>query len=137
LIRLRGHHLICLHFFSGEGFQPEFIKNLRETIKKAEAGEAVCACPGPDDICNRCPYLKAELCLYNKEADEEIRTMDKAAQEFLNTKSGEEITWQELKEKIPGIFPSWSGQYCCGCDWKRVCDKNREFSLLMKEKSRT
>lgn len=136
MIRLRGHHLICLHFFSGEGFQPEFIKNLSGIIKKAAAGEEVSACPGPDDICNRCPYLKAETCLYSQKADKEIREMDKAAQELLNTKSGEAIKWRDLKEKIPGIFPAWSGQYCCGCDWKRVCEKNREFSRLMKGKSR-
>jgi uncharacterized protein len=136
LIRLRGHHLICLQFFSGEGFQPEFIENLREIIKKAEAGEEVCACPGPDDICSRCPYLKAETCLYNKDADEEISKMDQAAQELLNTNAGEEIKWRDLKEKIPGIFAVWSGHYCSGCDWKRVCEKDREFSRLMKGESR-
>jgi uncharacterized protein len=136
LIRLRGHHLICLHFFSGEGFQTEFIENLREIIKNAEAGEEVCACSGPDDICNRCPYLKAELCLYKKEADEEIRKMDQAAQELLHINTREEINWLDLTEKITGIFSAWSGQYCIGCDWKRVCEKNREFSRLMRARSR-
>ena len=136
MISLRGHHLICLHFFSGEGFPPEFIENLREIIKKAEAGEGVSACTGPDDICNRCPHLKAETCLYNKDADEEIGKMDLAAYALLNTKAGEEIKWPDLKEKVPGIFAVWSGQFCNVCDWKPVCEKNREFFRLMKGENR-
>lgn len=130
MIRLRGHHLICLHFFSGEGFQPGFIKNLKEIRKRAESGEEVSPCPGPDDICACCPHLKAEACIYRKDADDEIRSMDRAAHELMHTKSGGAITWQDLKKKIPEIFSLWSAQYCSGCDWKGVCEKDRWFSRL-------
>jgi len=136
LIRLRGHHLICLHFFSGEGFAPEFIENLSEIIKKAEAGQTVSVCSGPDDVCNKCSYLDAAVCLYTQDADAETSKMDRAALELLNTKAGEEIKWPDMKEKIPGIFAVWPEQYCTGCDWKRVCEKNREFSRLMQGKRR-
>lgn len=136
MIRLRGHHLICLQFFSGEGFPPEFVANLGEIIKKAEAGKAVRVCTDCDDICTRCPYLQDERCLYNKDADEEIRNMDRTALALLNAEAGEAMQWREMKEKVQGIFSVWSGQYCNGCDWKQVCEKNREFSDLMKAKSR-
>jgi len=136
LIRLRGHHLICLHFFSGEGFTPEYIATLSEIIKKAEAGQTVSVCSGPDDVCNKCSYLDAATCLYTQDADAETRAMDQVALKLLNTKTGEETKWRDMKEKVPGIFAVWSGQYCNGCDWKPVCEKDREFSLLMKGENR-
>ncbi len=135
MIRLRGHHLVCLHFFSGEGFAPEFIGNLREIIQRAEAGEEVSACTGPDDICNRCAFLKADRCRYTTDADDEISEMDLAAYELLNAKAGQKTTWTDLKAKIPGMFAQWSKHCCSVCDWKQVCAKNREFSRLMQVKS--
>jgi uncharacterized protein len=134
LIRLRGHHLICLHFFSGESFPPEFAENLRAIVQNAEAGKTVNVCMGPDDICIRCPYLQDETCLYNKDADEEVRNMDRTAQALLNAEAGEEIHWQDMKEKVPGVFAVWSELYCNGCDWKQICEENREFSRLIRER---
>ncbi|HDL01563.1 MAG TPA: DUF1284 domain-containing protein, partial [candidate division Zixibacteria bacterium] len=31
MVRLRAHHLICLHFYRGEGYSEGFIENL-ETV---------------------------------------------------------------------------------------------------------
>jgi len=60
--------------------------------------------------------------------------MDSTAQALLHAEAGEEIQWQDMKEKVPGVFAAWSEQYCNGCDWKRICKKNGEFSRLIREK---
>lgn len=33
---LRGHHLICLHFFKGEGYDAAFVENLARVIAQTK-----------------------------------------------------------------------------------------------------
>ena len=61
-IKLRGHHLICLPFFTGDGYNPEFIRNLKEILIRAQSGEEVEVCSGVDDVCTMCPFLKERRC---------------------------------------------------------------------------
>jgi uncharacterized protein len=129
-IKLRGHHLICLHFFHGEGYNPEFVTNLSGIIKRALAGEEIAVQSGPDDVCEMCPHLKGGACSYDKEADYEIREMDKAALELLQVKIGARVKWSDMREIIRGIFSRWSGTYCRMCDWKNACGKDASFRGL-------
>ncbi len=126
MIKLRGHHLICLHFFQGKGYNPEFIENLRRIRKRVEAGEEIEVSSEADDVCKRCPYLKAGKCLYDKEADIEIKEMDRTAMKLLSAKNLERVTWMNIKKKIPEIFSQWSRKYCTDCDWREVCEAKGE-----------
>lgn len=104
MLNLRGHHLICLHFFSGEGYDTSFIKNLRDVLKRAE-DEEIEIISTADNICTKCPYLKDYKCIYAEKADEEIREMDETALKLLNLRVGQKIKWQDLKNLIIDIFP--------------------------------
>ncbi len=123
MLTLRGHHLICLHFFSGEGYDARFIENLRDVLKRAE-GEEIDIISTADNICTRCPYLEDYKCTYDEKADEEIREMDETALKLLNLTAGQKITWQAVKGYIPGIFHEWHDRYCNECDWKQACEKS-------------
>jgi uncharacterized protein len=127
---LRGHHLICLHFYNGEGYGPEFIDNLCKIKRRAKDGEGIEVSCGVDDICTLCPYLKAGKCLYKEDADTEIMEMDQAAAGLLKVTTGERVRWQDLKKKIPEIFGIWSKKYCKGCDWLKACEKETQFKEL-------
>lgn len=129
MLRLRGHHLICLHFFNGEGYDIAFIKNLRDVLQRAES-EEIEVCDGADDICIRCPYLKDYKCQYDEGADEEIREMDEMALRLLKINYASRIRWQEVREKIPEIFSQWFANYCYDCDWNNVCEKNKFYQTL-------
>ena len=129
-IKLRGHHLICLHFFHGEGYNPEFVTNLREIIQRALAGEKIAVKPGPDDVCEMCPHLRAGACSYDQGVDDEIREMDKTALALLQIKTGSRVKWSDMREIIRGIFSRWSGTYCGMCDWKNACGKDASFRGL-------
>jgi hypothetical protein len=122
-IKLRGHHLICLHFFRGEGYNPEFVANLREVIKTAEAGEEIEVYSEADDVCKMCPYLKEGICFYDKDAEAEIREMDKVALRLLRLKTHRRVKWLDIREKIPQIFREWAREYCKNCNWRKVCEK--------------
>lgn len=129
-VKLRGHHLICLHFFRGEGYNPEFVTNLRELIKRAIAGEEIAVQSGPDDVCEKCPYLRNSICSFNEGAEDEIGEMDTRALALLQVRTGSRVKWSEMIEKIPGIFSQWSRTYCRMCDWKNACEKDASFKGL-------
>ncbi len=50
-LRLRGHHLLCLLTFVGEGYTPSFTRNYVGIAKRLSAGESITVVDGPDDIC--------------------------------------------------------------------------------------
>jgi uncharacterized protein len=129
-VRLRGHHLICLHFFHGEGYSSEFVTNLGELIQRAIAGEEIVVQSGPDYVCGMCPHLKDGACSYDKGADDEIREMDNTALTLLQVKPGTRVTWSDMKDKIPGVFSRWARIYCRMCGWKNACEKDASFRRL-------
>lgn len=50
-VRLRGHHLLCLLTFVGEGYTPSFTRNYVAIAKRLSAGVAITVVDGPEDIC--------------------------------------------------------------------------------------
>jgi len=129
ILRLRGHHLICLHFFNGEGYDVAFTENLDDVLKRA-GSEYIEVCEGADMVCEKCPYLKDRKCEHDEHADEGIREMDREALALLEIKNGSEVRWREIKEKVPALFLHWSRQYCNECDWKKTCEKNHFYRKL-------
>jgi hypothetical protein len=129
---LRGHHLICLHFFEGDGYDEAFIANLRETLNIA-VREDVTVCDGADNVCTRCPYLKQDRCTQAENAEEEIRAMDAKALELLGLSSPGRVRWTDLRDMMCEIFPEWFTLYCKECCWKGSCEKNISFQQLLKK----
>jgi len=135
MLQLRGHHLICLHFFRGEGYNSEFIANLREILKRAETGEWIEIASGADDVCKICPYLKMNRCVYDKDADKEIQEMDREAVELLELTVKDTVFWRNIRKKLPAIFHRWSEEFCRACDWRQACEKDAFFKQLADEKN--
>lgn len=114
---LRGHHLICLNFFRGEGYTEEFIENLFAVINKEEL-EIV---TGADDVCRKCLYLKDGKCISSDYTDEKIRLQDREALRLLGFKLGMIVDWKIMASKIPEILEEWKAQFCCACGYRKVC----------------
>ena len=125
MIRLRGHHLVCLHFYHGEGYPEEYIDNLRNIMEKVKSGEKIRVVCGPDDVCGMCPYLSEGRCGYKKEGmDEEIEELDMKALDLLKVSPGEKVNWSEIKEKVASASKDWFLSFCEGCDWERYCSRS-------------
>jgi hypothetical protein len=135
MLKLRGHHLICLHFFRGEGYTREFVANLGKILQRAETGEKIAVSFGADDVCKICPYLKEGKCFYNQEADQEIQVMDSKALNLLSLTVRDIVLWKVIREKIPGLFQRWSEEFCKPCDWRKACGKDAFFHQLSNEKA--
>uniref|UniRef100_A0A7C2EIU8 DUF1284 domain-containing protein n=1 Tax=Ammonifex degensii TaxID=42838 RepID=A0A7C2EIU8_9THEO len=132
MLRLRGHHLICLHFFRGEGYSQEFTANLREVTKRAEDGEEIELVSGADDVCRACPKLAGDECKAKPRADTEIREMDSVAAAHLGLKTGARVRWAAVKEKVAATAPDWFAAFCAGCDWEGVCaPRKKELGLVV------
>ncbi len=130
IVKLRGHHLICLHFYNGEGYDKKFRSGLRLLVDKTRDGAPVLAVSGPDDVCNKCPYLKEKRCASSENSDSEISEMDSAALGLLAISPGAELKWDEIYKKLPDIFPVWSRSFCTACGWKKACLKSPLYKLL-------
>ncbi len=120
-MRLRGHHLVCLHFYRGEGYSEAFVSHLTGLIGRAEGGEPVEVVAGPDDLCRACPWLKHGVCVHREGAEAEIQEMDEAALALLGLKPGAQVTWEGLRERLPGLMPVWRERFCRACEWRAVC----------------
>jgi hypothetical protein len=127
---LRGHHLICLQFFRGEGYNAEFVENLRNILKSADEYE-IDIRTGADDVCGKCPYLDRTRCRYSEGADEGIAEMDSKALALLDLSRDIKVRWEEVRQRLPELFPVWHTVYCAGCSWRGACEKN-DFYLQLK-----
>jgi len=127
-MKLRGHHLICLHFFKGKAYDKEF-RNYLEKLKENMGSSDIEVVDSADDVCKKCIYLKKGRCNYSENAEAEITEMDKKALELLNIKE-DTVKWKQIKDKIPGIFNEWK-PYCKACDWQEDCNENSEWGELV------
>lgn len=125
MIYLRGHHFICLHFFTGEGYSEEFVENLHAVIGRAK-NEGIFVVEGADDVCKKCPFLVKRTCKDEKE----IAEMDKIALGLLNLKIMDTVSWDKIKEKLPEIFNRWYSLYCIPCIYLNVCSKTALLNSL-------
>ncbi|MBI5196753.1 MAG: DUF1284 domain-containing protein [Nitrospirae bacterium] len=126
---LRGHHLICLHFFNGEGYDEAFIENLTHTLSLAEK-EIITVSSSADNVCASCLHLKQNECRYAENAEESIRRMDAKALMLLGLSYNDQIEWDALKNRIPEIFSEWVSSYCKECSWRGVCAKDAFYRKL-------
>jgi hypothetical protein len=115
--RLRGHHLICLNFFRGEGYSEEFIENIYKTIKKEE----IIVAKGADDVCSKCPHLKDDKCASNEYTNEMILVQDREALRLLDLTQGMIVDWKIIASRLPGILDEWKTRFCARCGYKNVC----------------
>lgn len=129
MTNLRGHHLICLQFYHGEGYNSDFIENLEEVLKTAER-TGVGIRGGVDDVCRRCPHMRDLKCLYREGADREIKEMDERALVLLDASEGTVVEWGAIGGKIAVIFPLWYESYCISCGWRRACEKDDGYRRL-------
>lgn len=119
MIKLRGHHLICLQFFEGKGYSREFVENMRKIYERLKKGEKVKITEGKDDICSKCPNLKENKCFL----EEKVEKKDKKVLKLFGLSSEEEIYWDEVVK----IFQSFSKKdlinICKDCLWIDICLK--------------
>lgn len=129
-IRLRGHHLVCLQFFNGAGYSPEFVEGLSRVLARAASGEPVLVVSGVDDVCAVCPFQIGNACAYYPGADADIRRMDDRALALLEARISDIVLWESIEARIPLIFSTWREEFCRECDWRATCEGDVRYRAL-------
>lgn len=137
-VRLRGHHLICLQFFRGEGYSQEFVGNLAHAIERA-TGERALIVSGADSVCAACPELGSDSRCASESAggEVEIARIDELALEILGASTGERLSLPEARERLEADAMGvgmWRASACDGCAWEGVCESG--WNAMLKDAER-
>ncbi len=119
-VRLRGHHLLCLRTYRGEGYPPAFGANILDLLDRL-GSEPVLVVDGPDDVCAACPELVDGDCAHDTGPDSAIAGLDRLAFELLGTAPGEELDHAEVQAQLPDVWARWAEAACHGCDYADAC----------------
>lgn len=126
MVRLRGHHLLCLLTFVGEGYTPAFTRNYRRTAARLSAGETIEIVDGPDDICAPMLALPDSHC-----GNDSVRHRDGLALAAVADLLGNPlepgsplILDGERLERLRAAFAKGSIRAACeDCEWSAFCTR--------------
>lgn len=120
-ITIRGHTLLCLQGFRGEGYSPAFIENIASIHQSlmSAPGQAVRVVQAPDMICAACPNLSVDGChLHRPDAEAGMRAQDADVMGRLGIALGETLPWSDIVQKIAaGVKGDDLNAICGGCPW--------------------
>ena len=123
--RLRGHHLICLQFFEGEGYSPAFVANLCAVMERLQESSAVVVI-GSDDVCEACDSLFEGVCTLEPNGESGIRELDDRALSLLSVEPGQSVTLAEMRERLAPRAALWRAGSCAECAWFAICGPRLE-----------
>lgn len=136
MVRLRAHHLLCLHGFRGLGYNSDFAANMQKIHRRLKESPqtVVEVLNSADDICAACPNLSHGRC--SKDADGGVTSIvekDSAVIERLALAPGASLPAGELFSRTADAFGSGIGDLCSSCSWMPLgwCEaglKNRTMS---------
>lgn len=128
MLILRGHHLICLVAFQGEGYSEAFAVNFKK-LQKTYLGkpkEKVKVIAGPDMACKKCPHLSMHTCISPTDGpNSRIIALDKKTFKMLKIKPGIYVIG-ELHQRLRRLTKPSLHSFCSHCSWygKTPCQKH-------------
>jgi uncharacterized protein len=129
-IALRPHHLLCMLTFVGKGYNPAFVANLEQVVRRIASGtEPIEIVAGPDAICAPllsgpstepdCHCLRPSVTLRDQHAVQDIQT-------FLHLllAPGDQffLSHRDLDRLREAFAAGTIRQACAGCQWQPLCD---------------
>lgn len=123
VVRLRGHHLLCLLGYRGMGYSKDYVENMTRVHKqfRREPETEIVLVNGPDDLCAKFPSSEPCHC-----EDDNIFTRDAAILQQLEVKVGQRLQWSVLEQKIARHVVSGDiNRLCHSCSWRSygVCEQ--------------
>ncbi len=120
-IRLRGHTLLCLQGFRGEGYSPEFVENMAAVHRTLTDHPEVLVevLDSPDAVCGACPHRRPIGCTLNGDrSEEEMTDQDRVVLRKLGLQVKDRLRWQDILERIRVSVSGDNLPSICGsCRW--------------------
>ncbi|HEY3298782.1 MAG TPA: DUF1284 domain-containing protein [Armatimonadota bacterium] len=126
MLKIRGHHLLCIHGFRGLGYSPDFVSNMQAILDTLmESPEMkIEAVDSPDAICAACPHLVEGACTRG-EGEPNVAARDLEVLRKLSLEPGGEISVREVFARTGVSFSGGLGEICASCSWYELgyCDE--------------
>ncbi len=120
-IQLRGHTLLCLQGFQGEGYSQDFTVNLASIHRRLNDNpdHAVELVEEPDAVCGACPHRAPAGCTLNGDGSEPgMRDQDRQVLTRLGLQAGSLVRWRDVLDRIRGSITGDDLPDICGsCRW--------------------
>lgn len=125
LVRLRGHHLLCLLTYKGLGYSQEFVAGMTATAGRLIAGATVEIVEGPDDICE--PLCRAEQHPHCHETT--VPERDRRALSLIPSLLGRRLAVgdrfvfdDQLRTHLRAAYRDGAFEQACTlCEWQPLC----------------
>jgi hypothetical protein len=120
-MQIRGHTLLCLQGFRGEGYSPGFVENLAAIHRQLEQqpDTLVEIMDAPDAVCGACPHQQSAGCTLNgRQSEDEMREQDHDVLARLGLEAGTVVAWREILHRIGASLTGAELPEICGqCRW--------------------
>ncbi len=119
---LRAHHAMCLYFFTGKGYNNEFVENMNHILESLSINPRITIINEGDEICNKCPNFIDEKCV----EQEKVNKYDHKVLQYCLLKRGDSIYWKDFQDIIYKniIAVHKREKICKDCEWNKICVKN-------------
>ena len=126
LVRVRGHHLLCLLAYTGEGYSPEFQKQFVRMVDAYKDPETLLeVVDSPDDACTACPHLAAAGCRSEMDGPEqEVARLDRQVLDALGLTPGNYLAG-EVHRRLRSLGMDDLKALCSACSWFERLDCQR------------
>ncbi|TCS82542.1 DUF1284 domain-containing protein [Tepidibacillus fermentans] len=123
MIRIRGHHLLCIHGFQGMGYSESFVKEmekittiLRDDLTNPEL--LIQVVNQLDDVCQGCPHNGKDKCNADENSNQHVMEMDQRVIKKLGIEANSVYTKKELLLRTQErVEASDLDVICEGCSW--------------------
>ena len=119
-IRLRPHHLLCIHNFVGKGYDETFTAHMSQIVEMLKEDPKIELVEGCDELCGACPHDLDGVC----ESADKVSRYDRGVMEACGLAPGDCESWSSLSDKvIESVFHAGRfEQICSDCQWYEICD---------------
>lgn len=125
-MKLRPHHGLCIYFFEGKGYSPDFVANMKRVIEKLQKNpklELVCE---KDAVCAACPHMKEGIC----DSFDKVACYDQRVLSLLGISQNRKISFREFEKQIEDkiLKAGRLEEVCTDCAWREICH-NRSIPM--------
>ena len=117
MITLRYHHLLCIHYFKGYGYDEAFVNNMKN-IKQRLYDENIIITSSFDDLCKCCPNKINDKCKW----EEKVNRYDNNIKKLTNLSEEQKYNYTEIEKVLYNIINSPNRSHACDdCEWSEFC----------------
>lgn len=120
IYQIRPHHGMCVAFFRGNGYSPEFTAHMKEMIEIFRNDPKLQLVLHTDEICTACPNNEHGECLTN----EKVLRYDNGILDACNLKENMVIGAREFFRIVEqDVIQTGLRKKICGdCAWNYICE---------------